>query len=673
MNKNNGITTKKEIRNKFIFKHTNPEEKKEIYFCNCGEIIEKEISDVSVIKVENSHYSFDLNIEKLLESSEHSTEVICPKCEKNYLDSKVYETIVSTDKHFSDIFSFEENEISLILYKNKLTALYNKDNSEILLEEKKSYISFNKTNRKLKYFNELTKEEYYFTLDKVLETVNKFLKDEKETIIYNIIEVHRFINRTANFVVDSNNFNLVEELLKEMYGKAGIDILGKIISIFFGIITYSNLSTIALTKGLNFLYDMMHNCKLPDPSVLSDNNVTSPVKIFNFLVNLENKEIQERIDQYNPDIQKYLFKSNYLQYSLGANKNQETEQSQEKYDIKRLDNLKGKVHVGKDGLKIREDLTDKQVSSFVFKKIKNFKEYKSVIQYIKFIEYRELIALLMNYDINLLINLFPIIEFRDDVTLDRLIQFLHLAKDYAKRVQSGGSKQLSNDNYLQLRYRELTGIDENENNNKFKEYKKNIKDEDVKYSLIKTFDFTIFDDSLRMINDIKWDANKEFYKIKDIDELEDYHNKLVKHFNMLADKEKNANFKNFVAKFKYLEEYDGDLKIRIISSPDELLKESQELHNCAASYINRISREQYVLSMMYDLSNDENKETDGFMIGLHFTKYGLEFDQLKSKYNRQGTNKFKKQVMKYLESKDVSYKELADLKINEELKMLKTK
>jgi hypothetical protein len=274
----------------------------------------------------------------------------------------------------------------------------------------------------------------------------------------------------------------------------------------------------------------------------------------------------------------------------------------------------------------------------------------------------------MNYDIDLLINLFPLIEFRDDVTLDRLIQFLHVTKDYAKRVQSGGSEQLSNNNSLKVRYMELTGDDEKEVNIKFlRENKNKIKDSEIKYSLINAFDFTIFDDSIRMINDLKWDANKEFYKIKDIDELEDYHNKLIKLFNLLNDKEKNSNFKDFVSKFKYLEEYDGDLKVRLVANPDELFKKAQELRSCASSYINRISREQYVIMMIYDLSNEESKEKDGFMIGLHFTKYGLEFDQLKTKFNKQGTNKFKKQVMKYLESKDVSYKELADLKINEEL------
>ena len=57
-----------------------------------------------------------------------------------------------------------------------------------------------------------------------------------------------------------------------------------------------------------------------------------------------------------------------------------------------------------------------------------------------------------------------------------------------------------------------------------------------------------------MINELGWDRNREFNKIKTISEINSYHDKLIQHYNMLSDKEKNEKFKKFAKKFEYLEE-----------------------------------------------------------------------------------------------------------------------
>lgn len=650
------LVNKEKIKKTYIFHHVDKKNENEIYFCNCGEIIQNKTENTSSIQIRNAYK--DINFEKIFDDAKTIIDVICPNCKKFYMKENIYCLIFPTNDYFLETFKFVETKTKLVLYKIRISPVYKNNMKNYSLESKTSYISLNKKSKKLTYFNEENKEKYCFSLDKIIETTNKFFRRENEKISDNLIEIHSFINRLANFVSDSKNFNLIDELLKEMIGKSGLNILSKTISIFFAIITYPNFSTIALTKGLNFLYDMLNSCKLPDPSSLSENNVTSPLKIFNFLVNLENKNIQDELDTHNPEKQGYIYKSKQGKIHKFL------------YDANRFEkNIEEKIHIGKEGINVRDDLTNKSVSKYIFKNIKTFNDYKKIIKYTKFIKYEELIYLVMKYDIELLINLFPIIEFRDDVTIERLTQFINLAKNYAKRVQIGFSKNIGNANNIINRFLRNDFTSEEENKIEIENIDEKIKDNEVKYSLIKTFDFTIYDDSLRMINSLGWDVNKEFYKIKKINELEDYHNQLTKYFNMLSDREKNEAFKNFVFKFKYLEDYNGNLKIKLIPTADELLKEAKKLNNCAGSYVNRISKGQYVMFMVRDVSNDDDKEKDEFMLGFHATKTGLEFDQVKSKCNRQGSNKFKKQIMTYLEEKDISYRELADLKLKDEAKI----
>ena len=80
--------------------------------------------------------------------------------------------------------------------------------------------------------------------------------------------------------------NIIDELLNYMVGKFGFDIIAKIAVIFISIIVYPNLSTISLTKGNIFLFDLIVNCNLPDKNYLKRHNATSPLKIFNLLVSL---------------------------------------------------------------------------------------------------------------------------------------------------------------------------------------------------------------------------------------------------------------------------------------------------------------------------------------------------------------------------------------------------
>ena len=191
----------------------------------------------------------------------------------------------------------------------------------------------------------------------------------------------------------------------------------------------------------------------------------------------------------------------------------------------------------------------------------------------------------------------------------------------------------------------------------------------IDYTLLRNFDLNEYDDSLRMIRTLNWDPNKEFYKIKRIKDLIDYHNQLTEHFNLLSNEEKNKDFNTFVMKYKILEEYDIEncpLKIKTIKTPNMLLDYAKSMKNCAGSYVNRVSDEKYVLCIISDIDNERKEsEPKEYMLGFIVDKYGgLEFDQVKAACNVQGPDRFKKNVMDYLQEKEISYKELSDLKLS---------
>jgi hypothetical protein len=238
----------------------------------------------------------------------------------------------------------------------------------------------------------------------------------------------------------------------------------------------------------------------------------------------------------------------------------------------------------------------------------------------------------MKHDIDYLINLFDLIEFRADINSDTLKQIIHLTLNYLEK------------------YKDL--------NNK------------SKYKFLQNFSFNNYDDSVRMIIDLKWDRKKEFDKIKKVNELNEYHDKLLEHYNMLSDKEKHQKFLDFTQNFKYLEDYDSeDLKIKLVETPSLLIKYAKDMKNCAGSYVNRVSQGQYLFLIVFDISEEKSTEKlNEFMLGVFVSKLGLEFDQLKGSCNALASNRQKEMVMKFLEDKDISYKELRDLKIIDESK-----
>lgn len=625
----------------------------DLYFCKCGNKIIRDKSqgeEVSIRIIGDE----ELDISDVGELSTRASNIVCDKCGADYSKKTEYSNIVPVSKNFMEKYSYVENSDRLILYKFMYMGIWEEFVKEdITILNYMSYLALDKHTKKI-YFKDFNHNiECEFTLDNVFKTIKRFYNHNDVETSDGLFHIHSFINRLANFVSDSQNMNIVQELMSQMIGKAGIDILIKINSIFFSIICYPNISTIALTKGTLFLYDMLDSCNLPNPSVLSDEGATSPLKIFNFLVNIKNEEIKKELDSQDRERAGYLFTSKT---------GQETNIS---YDGERFDNDSGKVKGGKGEIFVRDDVAHKSVSPYIFKNIKKFSDYETLIRYTKFISYQDLVNLVVKYDSDFLIGLLNSIEFRDGINMNRMNQFVNIAMSFLKRYKRITENPDNNEDFKflrsSLRKPRLTFESRTE------EEKSKIEDDGkLDFSLLKYFDLSEYDDCLRMINVLKWDVNKEFYKIKDVTELENYHDQLVEHFNMLTDKQKNKNFADCTNKYKFLEQYDGDLKINVITNPDMLLSYAKSMKNCAGSYVNRIASGQYVLFIIVDLSDDrKDDEPLQYMFGLTVNKHKLEFDQVKTTCNVQGPDRFKKQVMKYLEIKDISYKELSDLKLKE--------
>ena len=292
-----------------------------------------------------------------------------------------------------------------------------------------------------------------------------------------------------------------------------------------------------------------------------------------------------------------------------------------------------KIKKEADGtMTVKEGLENKKISPFFFKKIKTVAEYKSLIRYCKFVDYNELLNIIMKYDSVFLINLFNFIEYRNDITIDSINYFINLYGDFFAKKD-------------------------------FDYYEKEFKD----YLIY-------FDDSKRILVSLKWNVKRELMTIKKCSELEKYHNWLVKQYNNTVEKkESKIQYQNFVEKYKIIEDYvNPDIEIKLIDTVEGLLFWAKQLKNSAAEYAINVERGVYLMAIVNykTFKNDENiGNLKNFMLGLNVDKRGmLEFDQFKSTANQLASNKLKLILMDYLREKDISYRELEDLSLVEDKK-----
>lgn len=616
----------------------------DLYFCTCGHSIKTKGDNgkyvFSVEDVDNWDLS-DLN------HGYKKIAIVCPNCNKDYEKPENYTNIQPINVKFLERFHIEETDSYIALYKFRIDSEFKKKEENFDIKAEYAYLKVNKSSKRISFKN-FNKNAITVHLENLLKSIDLFFQSESSVIqVENFIYVHHFISWLAKQIRDAKNMNLIDELFNKMIGDSGILILKEIISIFLGILCYPNLSTISLTKGNQFLYDLMNHCHLPSVKFLAQENATTPLKIFNTLISLKNNELQSKLDADDTSKLGYLFKS-----KSGSN-------VLIHYDANEVNSIKTQKII-KDGAKVfvRDNINNKKISPYIFNKIKTFQEYETIIRWLKFISYENLITLVMQYDIDFLNAVFHRIEFRDDINFSRTKQFILLILDQIETIQKKENEQitLNNVDEMQDYINYVNGI----NMPAKKETSKNSI-----FDIVKQFDFTLFDDCLRMIHELKWEPSKVLYKVKTMKKLSELHNNLVKHRSYLTTDQVNEKFIEFSNKFKYLEVYSSSLEIKIISTPRELIDAAVEMHNCAGSFVSRVANEEYVSFIVYDNSPfREKNEYHKYMMVLEVTKLGLELVGIKSYCNTYGNDRFKLDMMEYLIEKDISFKDVPSIKLS---------
>lgn len=667
----------KYLKNNFIYYTPNADIiGNDLYFCKCGNKIKAHPNETSfTLKVQNNEYghadmaNFGLDS---FGSAFRKANIICPHCHINYTEAAVYQNIQNLNVNFFDKYVIHEDKNKITLYKYRAGGSFDLEKQEMSIKVIDSYITISKKSHQVKYkgFSKFITErdavydfkkslidhnkdegfKYTYTvpnpeeikaaikkrlnvkpesvqLENIISISKEFFKSNGDDtiIIDGFINIHDFIGKTAKIIVDAKNMHIVEELMGLMIGKSGTSVLQKTLAIFMGILIYPNLSTIALTKGNIFLYELLENSPMPKKSYLRNQNATSPLKIFNALVSLKNKELQSDLDSDDRNKLGYEFRTkNGLKFNL---------------NFRKENLIKNNTNITKDenGAKIfvRDKIVNKKISPYIFNKLTTFSDYGKVIKWLKFISYDNLINLVKQYNIDVLDSIFKKIEFREDIDINRLNQLIPLMMDYVKNIQDTNP------------------------------YDINVSD------AINTFDFSIYDDCMRMIHELKWNPAKVFYKIKQVKKLTEFHDKLMEYRSYVSDAEANKKYLLNSEKFLYLEGNKKniedhpyyDLDITLIKTPKELLDKAVEMHNCAGSYINKVAEGQYIPFIVHDRSvYKEKMETTEYMMILEVTNLGLEFVGIKSAFNQYGSDRFKSEVKNYLIDNDISFKEVLSIK-----------
>lgn len=651
----------------------NNTDKGDVYLCACGHKfnientsleLKRELAEVNSEVSEMLHADSNLmeefgDLYKNINMSMHE-KVECPSCMKSFLKEENRRKLITKGFYFVSGFNFEENENEIKLNYAKIKFEYDSDFEFI---EKRKYIKVAKETNKLYYSTYDDEGETEFDLDEIVRVINWFFEIDTQTV-YNAYDLHTFINAMSNLIRDKNSIDIISEMMESLRGRSndmGVDVIKKIIIIFTGIIKYSNLSTIAITKGPTFLYDMMIDCKLPKPNVLIENKVTSPLKIFNFLAQNYVSEIGKDISAEDKEQQEFVFKSKKLiEFETIVDEKGEAIKDRHGDDltkavVKEIDEEKtlninfsknknyktGKVKDTGVGFGVLEAIEDGSVSKFIFKNITKFSDYKYIIKYFKLVNKQELILLLQRYDLEFLSYAIDLLYFRDKVTdfkefqrvLDIMLDFVEEKHKYPTVLNKGGTAS--------------------------------------KFEVLKDFDFIPYDDSLMMMTVLKFDKKRHFDKIKTWKELNEYHDNLVKYFKTIKSEEQNGSIQKFVSQFAFLEDrtnYNGPLEIKLLSTPAMIIKEGVELRHSGAAYAKNVASGQYLMGQVFD--RDENRQEDElirYTIGFKHDKYkGLVFDQVKGFANKTGSNRFKKLVMEWLENKDISFQPIKDLRIDSE-------
>ena len=625
---------------------------KEKYFCKCGKhfTVDALVDNSGIEDVIKG----DEDLEHAIKSAKISLrdDIICPNCKTNYKIPENHKKLIEVGRDFASGYFMEETDglltISLANVKSE------SPNEELQFKELVRKISFKKDTNKL-FFKDFNSKEKEIDLDSIVDVVKRFF-DIETNIVIGIFDLHQFMIKLSKSVSDSESMKTINSFMDSSRVNSSIkdnDSFIKSMTILLSVIKYSNLSTIAMTKSPLFLYELLKESNPPKSEELKKANVTSPIKIFNFLSSNYIKKVNSEISEDRVSVNEFVFSSDiqledhedhskkvagadYEEVSKDTMSVSKGETRELKINVKNIHEYEAKVSKTSSGdIDVLHIDGDGQISKFIYKKLKKFHDYKQLLKYMKHLEYKQLVELMTKYDYDLIVNMIDVIYHRVDVDMEEIKRLIPLFEDHCK-VKTKEVKVKTNT------------------------YNKG---EDIKteYKYIKEFDFGFYDDCRMMLTTLEFDPRKDFYKIKKNSILKAFHDEVVKYYSAIQ-LEEEGGYKGYFNKFKFLEDrenYNGPLVFEIIDTPKAVVAEGREMHHSVGSYSVRLLEGDYILLRVYDSSEDlPEGELKRFTMGLHFkSNTGLEFDQLKSFANKIGSNRLKELVLLWLKAKEINVNE----------------
>lgn len=583
----------------------------------------------------------------------------CDSCGNNFFSPNEKHRLLNVGTTIATNYSIESSENSTKLISNTISSKLNDKNTSIeLINSKKELLVLRDESNDVSIQMIENGSSSKIDLTDLVDKVNEFFKVDEFSNIIDTYNIHLFVMELTRYVYDSKKLSFIEDFfspLRNRINDAGMEFLAKAVINFFSIILYPNLSTLALTKGSKFMTDMVVSCELPSVVVLKERSVTKPLDIFNALSESYLKKIRNEISKDSNSVKEF----NYV------NRWSKEEMKIKVRDQKKLDKMNssrvmmGKGEKGGKGGVI-ESIKDGTITKYIFDTLRTFSDYENLIKMFKFYDKKELTSLLMKYEIDYLINFIQNAYWRDKVSDIEFNRMYHIIKDYVK---------------LETRKKRVIyeGVNEWE-----------LKEDDFDFSLMSTFDFTIYDDSISMLMALKditsgsdnllksendntdmFDRSRYFDKIRDWKSLKNFHDSLAAQYRLVKidGLEKNTSYYKFVNKYEWLEKaegYSGPIKVELLRTLSDFIKEGNYMMSSQAQYGSKVSQGIYLVARLVDISesedkNEEQRLTIGFTVD---RKGGLEFDQLKGKRNAQASNRIKGLVRSWLEKMSIPYDEM---------------
>lgn len=690
--------------------------------CKCGTHFEKEI-DLSERLTESEAEALS-DMKELVMFSAHE-KLKCPSCGINFFDKDERTSLIPIGTYFMGGFKFNKGpeESSITFWRIK--SWVDHDGSVKFERQERSITVWG---GKISYdpFPWETKPAPRHTVDldlnNIVPMVTEFLDTEPVRTVHDIYELHLFLMWLTQVTQDANKMNIVEEIMAPMRNRIndmGLEYFKKALCVFFSIIKFPNLSTIALTKSIMFLSEVIMNCDLPPSSEMKEKNVTAPLDIFNSLTGSYLKRTQNELAFDNNSVKTYTFVPSEHTPDITADgkivptdKNEallkgvdlpheeprlihvQTKVDQSIADVAVIDSAFAATGttVGASTLNIRvrdQEQMDKMkggrlaqsgrgerggrsgvttaiesgtITKYVYDRLRTFSDYTRLVKFFKFYDKHELADLMKKYETDYLINFIDIAYWRERMDASEFYRLSLIIKDFI-RIQTKGKKM-------------FVDYDPEDPSSE-------VDDTDLDYTLMERFDWSIYDDAISMLesmrtltSDIKdtisaesgegdmFDRSRYFDKIRGYKKLKNFHDSLAAQYRLMESSglEKDSSYHKFVNKYGSLEEkgnYDGPIEVQLLRTMSDFMREGHIMMSSQAQYGAKVSRGIYLVARLLDHSKDGGpKEAKRFTIGFTVDRYGhLEFDQLKEYKNAQASDRVKSHVRKWLESKDITYDE----------------